>query len=65
METLSLVSKLVMMDWRKMRISMNDIACFMLGHHKKLEVWDSSGIYGSSSWSLSRLIDKHNFGQSG
>jgi hypothetical protein len=37
-----------------------DIACFMLGHSKEvaIEVWDSTGYYGSSSWSLKRLIDK-------
>ncbi|KAG0564042.1 hypothetical protein KC19_8G078500 [Ceratodon purpureus] len=37
-----------------------DIACFMLGHPKKvaMEVWESSGDCGSACWSLSRLIDK-------
>jgi hypothetical protein len=37
-----------------------DIACFMIGHPQMLalEVWDSNGSYGSSSWSLGRLVDK-------
>jgi hypothetical protein len=38
-----------------------DIACFMLGHPKEvaMEIWESSGNYGSANWSLRRLIDKN------
>ena len=37
-----------------------DIACVMLGHPERLaiEIWDSIDFYGTSSWSLKRLMDK-------
>lgn len=37
-----------------------DMACFMLGHPEEvaMEVWNSNGDCGSSSWSFRLLIDK-------